>query len=560
MLTQLHIRHFAIVDELTIDFQMGMTAITGETGAGKSIALDALGLCLGARAESAMVRPGSSRAEVTASFNVHNLAGVMAWLAHHELLDETSNQSEDNCIVRRTLTAEGRSKGFINGAPVPISLLRELGAMLVSLHGQHDHHLLMKPEHQIQLLDRFAHHPQLLQQTQMAHKHWRRLIREQKELQLQQAAQESRRQLLQYQVSELKEFNLSAEDFAQLEADHRRLANASGLLDDAQFSLNCLYDGEHNNTYTLLQSVIERLSEASALDNQLEPIVGMLNEAAVQIEEAARELRSYQDHIDLDPELLVQCEQQMSQALVLAKKHQVAPHELVSLRNNLKHELTTITQCDARLTELDDEIHAAQKSFVAAASTLSASRSKAASQLAAEVVATMHKLNMPEGEFAVVVEANADAYASSRGIDDVRFLVSANAGQPLQPLNKVASGGELSRISLAIQVLTAGQDNLPTMIFDEVDVGVSGPTATMVGKLLRQLGQLNQVLCVTHLPQVAARAHQQMFVSKHTEAGQTITSMQALTNEHRIEELARLLGGDIITQHTLANARELLAG
>lgn len=560
MLTQLHIRHFAIVAELSIDFQNGMTAITGETGAGKSIALDALSLCLGARAESSMVRPGSERAEVTASFNVHQLPAVLNWLNEHDMLDEQCEPNEDNCIIRRTLTAEGRSKGFINGAPVPVTLMRELGAMLVSLHGQHDHHLLMKADYQISLLDQFAHHPELLQKTQQSHKQWRSLIREQHDLAALQEAQEAKRQLLHYQVSELNEFNVSADEFKQLEIDHKRLANASGLLDDAQFSLNCLFDGEHNNTYTLLQSVIERLNESMELDAQLQPIVSMLQDAAVQIEEAARELRHYQDNIDLDPELLAEAEQRISQAMHLAKKHQIAPQQLPTLRDELNADLASITESGDRLEKLIPEITAAHNAFLAFAEKLSASRIKAADKLAAHVATTMHKLNMPEGEFSVIVDNNPHEHASARGTDEVRFLVSANAGQPLQPINKVASGGELSRISLAIQVLTAGQDDLPTLIFDEVDVGVSGRTATTVGKLLRQLGENNQVLCVTHLPQVAARAHQQMFVSKHTEAGKTITSMQALSNQHRIEELARLLGGDTITQHTLANAKELLAG
>ncbi|RUO21167.1 DNA repair protein RecN [Aliidiomarina iranensis] len=559
MLTQLHIRNFAIVDKLTIDFHNGMTAITGETGAGKSIALDALGLCLGARAESTMVRPDSERAEVTASFNVHSLPLVMQWLIEHDMLDE-SEREDDNCIIRRTLTAEGRSKAFINGAPVPVSLLRELGGMLVSLHGQHDHHLLMKTEYQLALLDQFANHSGLLNKVNKAFREWRALVREQRKLIEQEEAQESRRQLLQYQVNELDDFNLAADEFYELESNHKRLANASGLLEDSQFSLNCLYDGEHNNTYTLLQSVIERLNGSAELDSNLEPMVAMLNDAAVQIEEATRELRHYQDGVDLDPELLADCEKRMGIAMQLAKKHQTAPERLSELHESLKTELAELTASTERLDSMDGEIDKAKNNFATLAAELSKNREKAAAKLAEQVTNTMHKLNMPDGEFSVAIESNIEEYACSQGIDHVRFLVSANAGQPQQPINKVASGGELSRISLAIQVLTAGQDNLPTMIFDEVDVGVSGPTAATVGKLLRQLGQNNQVLCVTHLPQVAARAHQQMFVSKHTEAGKTITSMRALTDEHRIEELARLLGGDTITNHTLANARELLAG
>ncbi|MCH8502516.1 MAG: DNA repair protein RecN [Aliidiomarina sp.] len=555
MLTHLHIRQFAIVDELTIDFQSGMTAITGETGAGKSIALDALSLCLGARAESGMVRNGSDKAEITACFQIQGLPHVQAWLDEHELGIDV----DEECIVRRVITSEGRSKGFINGAPVPMNLLKDLGSHLVSIHGQHDHHLLMKPEYQLQLLDQYAGHASLLNSTSTAYREWRRLVREKQRLQSQQDAQEARQQLLDYQVKELQEAALSADAYAELESDHKRLANASELLADSQFALNSLYDGEHNNVYNLIQGVIERLQNSVALDAQLQPVVALLSEASVQVEEAARELRHYQDHVELDPESLADCEKRMSAALQLARKHQVAPEQLGDLLANISAELAELNAAETRLADLDPEIKTAQVQFIDHAKQLTLSRQKAADDLAVKVTDSMHKLNIPDGEFKVKITSHADDFASAQGIDQVIFTVSANAGQPLQPIAKVASGGELSRISLAIQVLTAGQGALPTLIFDEVDVGVSGPTATTVGKLLQALGANNQVICVTHLPQVAARAHQHLFVSKEAHNGQTLTSMQSLQQDDRVHALARLLAGDVVTDHSLANARELLA-
>lgn len=560
MLTQLDIRQFAIVDHLVIDFQSGMTAITGETGAGKSIALDALSLCLGARAESMMVRPGAMKAEVTASFRVHHLADVMAWLAAKELAIEDVTLAEDNCIVRRTLSAEGRSKAFINGILVPVNLLKELGSMLVSLHGQHDHHLLMKSDYQLTLLDQFAAHPELLEETSHAYAHWRQLKREQKELQQRVEHEHARRQLLEYQVNELNEFAPQEGEFQQLDDEHRRLANASTLLEDAQFGLGSLYDGEHNNAYSLIQSVKRRLEDSVTIDAQLAPIVDLLESASVQVEEAARELRHYQDSIDLDSSQLVETERRLQALLQLAKKHQVNPENLSAVHQELHTELNGITQSEARLECLEPKIQKAWESYLTHANMLSKSRHDSAKLLSRSVTESLHALNIPDGEFSVRITSDAAQHHSPSGIDHIQLLVSANAGQPLQPIHKVASGGELSRISLAIQVLTAGQGKLPTLIFDEVDVGVSGPTAATVGKLLRSLGMNNQVLCVTHLPQVAARAHHQMFVRKHNKNGQTITSMEALNESHRIEELARLLGGDTITEHTLANARELLAG
>lgn len=552
MLTQLHVRHFAIVKDLSIELKAGMTAITGETGAGKSIALDALGLCLGARAEASMVRSGADKAEISAVFDITNNSQAQAWLNEHEL------DIEDDCILRRTLTAEGRSKGYINGAPVPMTMLKTLGRMLVNIHGQHEHQLLSNPDHQLQLLDQFANHTTLVTQVRQAWHQWQSVRKEQRKLQEEADQMQARRQLISYQVSELQTFALQPDEFPQIEADHQRLAHASTLRDEAAFSLNSLYDGEHNNAFSLVQTVLERLSAQQHLDSQLAPIVELLGEAGVQIEEAVRELRHYHDDIDIDSEQLQVVEDRMTAAMQLAKKHQVGPEQLPALQAELESELEQISACRERADNLQEELSAAETAYHAQAKKLSQSRLKAAAQLNKRITASMRELNMQAGVFEAVLRADEEL-ASAVGSDQLQFRVTTNPGQPMQPLNKVASGGELSRISLAIQVATADQASTPTLMFDEVDVGVSGPTAATVGKLLRHLGTRSQVICVTHLPQVAAKAHQQMCVQKTHSKNATETTMVLVQGDERVVELARLLGGDAISDKAMANAQDLLA-
>ena len=531
-----------------------MTAITGETGAGKSIALDALSLCLGARAEASMVREGADKAEISAIFSTEQLSAVQSWLLEREL------DADFDCVVRRTISAEGRSKAYINAAPVPVSLLKELGNLLVSLHGQHDHHLLMRNEQQLALLDQYGHHENLLNDVRAQWKAWQVLRKEQSQLEKAAETNQAQRQLLEYQVQELEEFALKEGEFETLEAEHQRLANTSSLQENALYGLNSLYDGEHNNAYGLVEQVAQRLRESAEIDPQLNPVVELLDQASVQIEEAVRELRHYHDHIESDPESLVEVESRLSTALQLARKHHVAPAQLPAHHAELSAELNALTSCGERLESIEKEIAAASKVYQESAKKLSSARLLVGKKLSSQVEQTMHDLNMREGKFVVRVETDATHHASALGIDQISFDVAMNAGQKPQPLQKVASGGELSRISLAIQVLTAQQEGLPTLIFDEVDVGVSGPTAATVGKLLRKLGEANQVICVTHLPQVAARAHHQLEVEKSSLKGATTTQMKQLSQAQRVQALARLLGGDNVTANTLANAEELLAG
>ncbi|NHI00339.1 MULTISPECIES: DNA repair protein RecN [Oceanimonas] len=552
MLLQLTISNFAIVSFLELDLRKGMTSITGETGAGKSIAIDALALALGERADADSVRPGADKADISARFRIDKLPRVKAWLCEQEL-DE-----QDECILRRTLSREGRSRGYINGTPVPLSQLKALGGLLVNIHGQHAHQELQKPDHQRALLDAYAGHHQLLAGVSAGYQHWRQLNNERKQLQAEQEKWQAERQLLEYQVAELDELALAEDEFPELEAEHKRLSNGAELLTDCQLALNVLGDNDESNALQLVRQGLKTLSELVAMDSRLGPVLEMVEGSLIQLEEGHSELGRYLDRLELDPERLHEVESRMSKVMELSRKHHVPAAELFLFHQQLKARLADMDHGSSRLEGLDEEVEQARENFVQAAERLSQSRQRYADALNKQITHSLHQLSMEKGRFEIQVHADASAGFSPLGIDRVEFLVSTNPGQPMSPLARVASGGELSRISLAIQVITAQKVETPTLIFDEVDVGVSGPTAAVVGKLLRKLGESTQVLVITHLPQVAGNGHQHFFVSKSSNTDNTETRMQELDEPLRLQELARLLGGNRITDNTLANARELL--
>ncbi len=552
MLLQLTISNFAIVSFLELDLRPGMTSITGETGAGKSIAIDALALALGERADADSVRPGADKADISARFRIEKLPRVKAWLSEQEL-DE-----QDECILRRTLSREGRSRGYINGTPVPLSQLKALGALLINIHGQHAHQELQKSDYQRGLLDAYAGHHQLMQQVSTHYQQWRQLSNERKQLQGEQAQWQAQRQLLEYQVAELDELALAGDEFPILEAEHKRLANGAELLNDCQLALNVLADGEEANALQLLRQGLKVLIDLAQMDNRLGPVQEMIESSLIQLEEGHGELSRYLDRLELDPERLHEVESRLGTVMELARKHHVQPAALHDFHQEITTQLAEMDHNDSRLQELDKEVEQAKDLFLQAAERLSQSRQRYAQSLNQQITQSLHQLSMEHGRFEITVTADNDGGYSPLGIDRVEFLVSTNPGQPMSPLARVASGGELSRISLAIQVITAQKVETPTLIFDEVDVGVSGPTAAVVGKLLRQLGDSTQVLVITHLPQVAGNGHQHYFVSKDSADNDTQTRMQELDEHSRLQELARLLGGNKITANTLANARELL--
>ncbi len=552
MLTHLSIHNLAIVKRLDIDFHQGMTAITGETGAGKSIAIDALGLCLGERADATMVRSGAEKAEVTASFCVEHLPQARQWLQEQDLEDEF------DCIIRRVLSAEGRSKAYVNGTPVSLQQLKNLGQLLISIHGQHAHQQLLKAENQRQLLDAYAEHPKLLNTVSHDYQALRSAQKHYQQLQASQQQREDRRQLLSYQVEELDEFALQENEFAELEVEHKRLSHSQTLLEQAQRSFYMLYDADEFNALAAIQQSLDSLSELQEHDAALTPIVNLLNEACIQVEEAAHELRSYAEDMDIDPFRLQQVEARYSKTLELARKHGVAPEELAKHHLQLVEEFNGLQQDDEALANLQQQLEQLEQTYYQSAEALSLSRQKSAKRLAKEIETQIRKLNMAHAVMNIEVVFEAEQTPNRSGLDQIRFKVATNPGQAADALEKVASGGELSRIGLAIQVISSSRLKVPTMIFDEVDTGISGPTAAVVGQLLRQLGQNNQVMCVTHLPQVAAQGHQQMFVTKFSDKHSTETHMICLSENERINELARLLAGDKLTESAIANAKELL--
>ena len=554
MLTQLTINNFAIVRQLEIELAKGMSVITGETGAGKSIAIDALGLCLGQRIETSMVREGQERAEICATFFIEPTNPAYQWLQEQELQDP---DNPSDCILRRVINADGRSKAFINSTPVSASQLKEIGQYLIHINGQHASQLLLKNDYQLQLVDIFAHHNDLLAQMREDYRAWKNLQTQVKNFQQKVAENEAKKQLLQYQVEELDEFALRPNEYLELEEDQRRLSNSEQLTQLSQSALQLLSENETVSIDSMLYRATQYIDELSELDPRYVSVQTMLNDALIQVQEATSEVQHLASHIEQDPMLLQEIEQRLGQALQLARKHNVKPEELVEWHQKLKAELTALLDFSESEERLILEEKAAFEKMQHTAKQLHESRYQAAEKLAQQVTHSIKGLAMENAEF--FIEVNSDlTKVTANGADNIVFTLRSNLGQQAQPLAKVASGGELSRISLAIQVLTSDQSAIPTLIFDEVDVGISGKTASVVGKLLRQLGDRCQVLCVTHLPQVACHGHHQFNVEKFTVDDKTETKMIALSQEERVPALARLLGGSEITDLALANAQEML--
>ncbi len=551
MLAHLSVNNFAIVKSLQLELSQGMTTITGETGAGKSIAIDALGLCLGGRAESNMVRQGEEKTEVCAAFLLDNNLHATRWLEDNELLEG------NECILRRIITKEGRSRAFINGSPVPLAQLKAIGQLLINIHGQHAHQQLMKADHQMLMLDQYAGHQDLLVATRHAYQQWRLARNELKQLEENSQANQAQLQLLEYQIKELNELAIGEEEFADLEQEHKRLSNSGELVEHCQQAIDLLYENNEVNALNLLQSVNHALISLAELDSKLAELPNMLSEAMIQLEETNHELRAYLDNIDVDPEQMAYIEQRYSKVMSLARKHHIAPEELYPHHQSLLAEVEKLDCSDEKLAALALDVDAKHACFIQQAEKLHQSRNRYSKELDKLISQSMHELSMEKAKFHIELQFDPQ-HSSPLGCDSIAFQVSTNPGQPLEALSKVVSGGELSRISLAIQVITAQKVDTPSLIFDEVDVGISGPTAAVVGRMLRKLGESTQVICVTHLPQVAGCGHQQLFVSKQSKAGKTETKMLKLDDTQRIEELARLLGGSEITSTTLANAKELL--
>jgi len=554
MLTHIHVWNFAIVEQLDLEVEQGLTVLTGETGAGKSILLDALNLALGDRADSNVIRYGADKAEISVTFQTVEGSEAETWLKANEM------DSANECIIRRIINAKGGSRAFINGKPVPVQSLKELGEMLVDLHGQHEHQSLMRREAQQQLLDDYAGHGKLASQVSEVWQTWRDHQDELAQLHQASADRDARLELLRYQVDELQALSLGTEELPALETEHRRLANANRLLQSGEQILQQLQNEPQAGLGEQLQHCTSELQQLAESDPALNSVAEMLETAGIQVQEASGELRHYLDGLDLDPQRLENVDQRLSSVQELSRKHRVRPEELAALLPELGHELADLEQAGIRAGNLQQKLDDALQRYHSLAGKLSRSRTKAAKTLGKAVSDSMQTLGMEGGRFEVALESLPNNKPTAQGMEHVAFVVSANPGQPLKPLARVVSGGELSRISLAIQVITAQNSRIPTLIFDEVDVGIGGRVAEIVGHQLRTLTEHRQVLCVTHLPQVAALGHHHLQVSKQsdTKTETTLSQIQTLAVDQRVEELARMLGGIEITEQTLSHAREMM--
>ena len=551
MLVHLSVQNYAIVEHLDLELDKGMSVITGETGAGKSIMLDALGLTLGDRADSGVVRPGADKADILATFDISAIPEAQTWLCERDL------QQDNLCILRRVITAEGRSRGYINGSPCPQADLKALGELLIDIHSQHEHQSLLKPDTHRRLVDAYAGATDLARQVQLAALKWRQTRTELERLTHSGDEQRARHQLLSYQLEELINLNLGDNELAELEEEHKNLANAETLLANCRLAINVCSESDEGNVLSALNTALSRLQNANA-PTALNEATSLLSSAQIQIEEAVSELNRFLDHFDADPARLQFLEERLDAIYSLARKHRIQPTELPALKQQLSDELANLNADDQALERLQDELTAYLNAYQDKARELSKKRHKAAADLAQAVEKEMQSLGMPGGRLSINLQPSANGEPHVNGLESIEFLVSANPGQPLKGLAKVASGGELSRISLAIQVITAQTSRVPTLVFDEVDVGIGGPTAEVVGQLLRRLGEKGQVLTVTHLPQVAAQGHQHLFVHKARGQNSTHTAVAKLSTDERIEEIARMLGGVDLTDESLAHARKLI--
>ncbi len=552
MLVHLSIHNYAIVEHLDLELEAGMSVITGETGAGKSIMLDALGLALGDRADSGAVRPGADKADILASFDVSGIAEARDWL------DERDLEQDGPCILRRVITAEGRSRAYINGTPCPLGDLKSLGELLIDIHSQHEHQSLLKSDTHRRLLDEFAGASELARQVQLAAQRWRQTRQELERISRSGDEQRARHQLLSYQLEELENLALGENELERLEQEHKNLTNAGSLLGACRQVIDMCSESDAGNVLSALTASLNRLTAFHTQPGALAEAVNLLSSAQIQVEEAVGELNRFIDHFDADPARQQALEERLDAIYTLARKHRVQPNDLGELQQRLLEELEALNADDEAAERLGDELAAYERHYREKAEELSLLRNDAAARLAGAVETEMQRLGMPGGRFSIQLSRSEACEPQHFGLEQVEFLVSANPGQPLKALARVASGGELSRISLAIQVITAQTSRVPTLVFDEVDVGIGGPTAEVVGQLLRRLGERGQVLTVTHLPQVAAQGHHHLFVHKQRGSQETRTAVAKLQESARVEEIARMLGGVDLTEESLAHARKMV--
>lgn len=555
MLSHLSIKNYATVESLEIEFQPGMSVITGETGAGKSIILGALGFTLGDRADKTIVRPGASRADIVAEFSISGIKSAQSWLANHDLILESDPHQ---CMLRRVVNHDGRSRGYINGSPVTLTNLKDLGDMLMDIHSQHEHHsLLQRATHQ-RLLDDFGVDQKLRNNLLSTWKQWQTNHQKLTALRDQTSESSAQAQLLAYQLSEIEELDVQDHEVEQLDAEFKALSHADDTLNVVHGALEeC--EGDELSLANQISQITQRLRSLKANAEALGPAIALMEEAEIQLSEAVNELRRFAEGFQADPERLDIVNRRLGALHDLARKHKVPAIELGQLVMDLRDQLSRVENSDAELEQLQANDGLLREQYHRLATEISKQRRSAAKKLDKAVNGELKHLGMPHAELSVTLTASTGDVPSQQGLETAEFLVSTNPGQTANPLIKVASGGELSRISLAIQVITAQTSETPSLVFDEVDVGIGGGVAKVVGEMLRQLGQTTQILCVTHQAQVAGQGHHHFCVSKSAQSDLTVTSVQELRGAQIVKEIARMLAGEELSDESLAHAQQLVA-
>jgi len=552
LLLLINISNYTLVESLEIEFTQGTTAITGETGAGKSLVLDALGMALGDRADTDTIRHGKERAEITATFDINTIDAAKAWL------DANDFNSDDNCILRRIYTREGRSRGYINGQPSTMSQLQELGDMLTDIHSQHEHQSLLRKETHCRLLDEYAKAEDLASKVASEYSAWHKVHLDLTNLLQRSDELDNRKDLLRFQVNELQQIDLTAKHLEQLELEQKTLANAEQIVQDSHNLLAICEQAEEFNLRDSLNKALSILANIEYKPDALKITEELLQGGLIQIEEAINEISHHIDRFEADPQRLQTVEEQLSAVFQLSRKHRVNPDQLEITLQTLEAELKNLIGGSENINAMEEKLADLAKSYEKSAKQLSSKRKSASKTMAKEINRQLQKLSMEGAELLVQLSPISHGEYRSSGLEEVEFLLATNPGQPHKMLAKIASGGELSRVSLAIQVVAANHSKIPTLVFDEVDVGIGGSTADIVGQLIKQLGERGQVISVTHQPQVAAHAHHHYRASKVIEDNSAESLMVPLNQQQRMEELARMLGGAKVTKQTLSHASELL--
>ena len=554
MLQTLVIKNFTLVEHLEVDFNNGMTALTGETGAGKSLVVDALAMALGDRADTNQVRRAADKCEISAIFDIRQVSLAKSWLKAHDF-----DNQENDCVIRRMLTKDGRSRGYINGQSATMQQLREIGETLIDIHNQHEHQSLLRRETHRLILDNFANCNELSINIKRFHQEWIRAKKELEKLKNTNIGLISSKDFLSFQLQELNEMNISEGELQSLEEEQICLANSESIISDCNRMLQLYSEAEECNLEKLLNESIQILQKIPAKSESLEEAHRSLVSAQIEIQESGREIQQYLNNFNSDPEALHKIENKLTEIYHLARKYKISPENLYSKKKSIESELKKLSVSHDEESRLNQQTKKLFAEYSLAAKKLSEIRTKASIKISSDIEKQLKLLSMTGAQFNVNLEPIKNNDLGGRGQEEVEFLISTNPGEPCKPLARIASGGELSRISLAIQAIAAKNSSIPTLVFDEVDVGIGGATADIVGSILRDLGGLGQILCITHQPQVASKAHNHMRVSKNTIENLTFSNIVTLNDSEKLNEIARMLGGIDITEATLDHAKEMLS-